>query len=402
MTAAEFLRSNKVVASGLSSREISEFIPAAIRQQSLFSARTIDAHYLSETQKDIAELLEGKIGPVEIRARMKYRLDLIGYAPLPGQEGTLQDLSSDLRTNLIIDMQEQRARGYAVWKSQQTPAKLLVWPANELYRAVDRKVPRDWKLRWNQARADLGERDTSATYALTREGPFVALKNDPIWVAISRFGSPWPPFDFQSGMRLRQVKASTARDLGVLVDTRPSPAADPMRQVEAASCADMPKEIVDAWVEPFGRRAVVTADTVHVCPDASVIDEVIDAAKTPDTTAEAVVGFIPERAQTAINNLFPDVPPLPVNTGVSITSQAVRSISSDENITEDDVRYIAETLSKTGAWMAPSKRGSPEDDGTSATFHSSVSGITSFWGISRSDTHPLLRLWWLRRFLRGD
>ena len=84
-----------------------------------------------------------------------------------------------MRTNLIIAMQEAEARGYAVWRSQQDEAVLTVWPAQELYRAQFRQKPRDWRTRWNEARADLGEGNTSATYAVSASGPFVALRGDP-------------------------------------------------------------------------------------------------------------------------------------------------------------------------------------------------------------------------------
>jgi hypothetical protein len=44
----------------------------------------------------------------------------------------------------------------------------------------------------------------------------VALKTDPVWVALSRFGVPWPPFDFGSGMILRNVARAEALSLGLL------------------------------------------------------------------------------------------------------------------------------------------------------------------------------------------
>jgi hypothetical protein len=31
-------------------------------------------------------------------------------------------------------------------------------------------------------------------------GRMIALKSDPIWTAISAFGTPYPPFDYNSGM----------------------------------------------------------------------------------------------------------------------------------------------------------------------------------------------------------
>jgi hypothetical protein len=45
---------------------------------------------------------------------------------------------------------------------------------------------------------------------------WVALKDSPIWTALSRFGTPWPPFDFNSGMWVEDVERQEAEDLGLL------------------------------------------------------------------------------------------------------------------------------------------------------------------------------------------
>ena len=44
----------------------------------------------------------------------------------------------------------------------------------------------------------------------------VALKTSPIWTALSRFGRPWPPFDYGSGMGLEDVDRTEAEDLNLL------------------------------------------------------------------------------------------------------------------------------------------------------------------------------------------
>lgn len=343
MTAAEFLKANPKVTSVLSARDISEFIPAGIRQQTFYSAHTIYAHHLDETQKEIAELLSGKMGPNEIRNRMQARLEMLGYEPNKEDKGSLRDLSSDIRTKLIIDIQEQRARGYARWRSQQKDSVLLVWPANEFVRIMSRKVPRDWQSRWNQARAELGESRTSATYAITRDGPFVALKNDPIWMhpTFNRFGAPWPPFDYSSGMGLRQVTASKARLLGVLKDgdKGPTPARDPMRQVESVSCEGMAPGLVNKlvnsfgirsrfvdqkWIGTFGEAAKPFENRMLICPDASVVDEIVDVAEKTTATASSKFAFVRPDVIGVINNAS-DVQ-IKVDAAFSIDADTVRKI----------------------------------------------------------------------------
>ena len=44
----------------------------------------------------------------------------------------------------------------------------------------------------------------------------IALKSDPIWYDISAFGQPYAPFDFNSGMDLRDVDRDEAVDLGLI------------------------------------------------------------------------------------------------------------------------------------------------------------------------------------------
>ena len=402
MTAAEFLRSNPRVATALSARDIEVHIPAAIRQQSFFSARTVYAHHLDQAQQDIAELLEGRMGANEIRNRMQDRLEKLGYAPDDKDKGGLRDLSSDARTNLIIDMQEQRARGYAVWRSQQNEAVLKVWPANEMYRALARKVPRDWKTRWNAARAALGEASTTATYALTQDGPFAALKNDPIWRACSRFGAPWPPFDYQSGMRLKQLKASAARAMGVLKPGAegPKPARDPMRRVESASASGMAEAIVRKWAEAFGERARVVDGRVLVVPEPSVIAEVLEAA-AGGAKAEAVFGFVPETVVGKIDALFPGRPLRPA-TVFELDADHVRHVEKRHGeagerqkdqrpVAKEDWLDLPETLKGPGTWRESTAEEKGAYTGDAVT-HFAVSGLVSAWKISRNRSAPHLSL----------
>ena len=52
----------------------------------------------------------------------------------------------------------------------------------------------------------------------------IALVNDPIWTEISRFGTPYPPFDFNSGMWTRPVSREEATEFGLVNDhTRITP-----------------------------------------------------------------------------------------------------------------------------------------------------------------------------------
>lgn len=260
----------RVLPTAASSAELAA-IPAALRARAFFSARTMHAGYLADAHGMITRLVSPEtvvdpvtgrsraarpgeaLNPAVVRTRMKQYLASIGYEPDEDKRGGLEDLSSDRRINLIIDTQEKMSRGFGNWKQAQRPGVLAMWPADELYRAESREVPRNWLTRWNNARASLAG-STSATAAGSLSGPFIALKNDPIWSALSRFGNPYPPFDFNSGMRVRDVDADTAERLGVLKPgAKVEPKKDPFNRETAWPAPDnLPPPLLDALVKSLG------------------------------------------------------------------------------------------------------------------------------------------------------
>ncbi len=262
--ALRFASAKRVLAlsPAIGTRDIEENIPAEIRERAFYSARTPYADYLAETSRNIQRMVQpdvritpdglvptvsgDSISPAQVRARMKRQLAALGYQPDPAKRGGLQDLSSDRRVNLIIDTQLKMSRGYGSWRQSQDSTVLDLWPADELYRAINRKNERDWQQRWNEARRALGSR-TSATVALYATGPFVALKNDPIWREISRFRNPYPPFDFMSGMRVRDVSFKRALELGVIKQAQTvPPAKDSLNEPVEMDVSTMPAGILQA------------------------------------------------------------------------------------------------------------------------------------------------------------
>ena len=221
----------QVLPTSMSSNEL-EQLSQAIRDRSFFSARTTYADYLAEAQRlmrqlvaphtivdpDTLELRAAQPGETvnaaSVRTKMQQYLKQLDYQPDEGEKGTLTDLSSDQRIDLIIDTQTKMSQGYGKWVADQDPEVLDLYPADEMYRQVNSRVPRDWSARWNEARATLGDA-TSATVASGPSGPFIALKNDPIWAALSRFGNPYPPFDYNSGMWVRDADPAEAEALGI-------------------------------------------------------------------------------------------------------------------------------------------------------------------------------------------
>lgn len=181
-------------------------IPAQLRERAFFSAGVQNATFLERASQSVDDLLSGTVDRATKRLELKRLLGELGYRPPEGEEGTLTDLSGDRRLNLILDQNLQTAQGYGRWKQGQDPAILDQWPAQELVDTNPGKTEnrRDWTQRW----ADAGGRFFG--------GRMIALKNDPIWKAISRFGMPYPPFDFGSYWDVADVSRDEAVAFGLI------------------------------------------------------------------------------------------------------------------------------------------------------------------------------------------
>jgi hypothetical protein len=84
------------------------------------------------------------------------------------------------------------------------PVILNARPAQEFYRAYPRATHRDWLRRWTDAGGQICN------------GKMIALKDDPIWYALSDFQLPFPPFAPNSGMDVRDINRGTAMKLGLI------------------------------------------------------------------------------------------------------------------------------------------------------------------------------------------
>lgn len=209
----KLIRDKKIKVTGLSSAEISrrrdEF-----NIRGLFSAKTLNAQLLqgyadqlkdAGSQSDIATM----------RVKMKQLIDELEIAPPSEDEaGTITDFGSNARIGLILRTNLDMARGFGQYMEGMTEGALAAFPALELVREEDRMVPREWIEIWDLARSTLGDATTATSAEDT--GRMVAKKGDPIWLAISDFGQPWPPFKFNSGMGVEDVDWDDAVALGVV------------------------------------------------------------------------------------------------------------------------------------------------------------------------------------------
>lgn len=190
-----------------------ERAPLEIRDRSFWMAKVLNERVLAEAQRRLLQAIKQQRDAAEAGGRVMERgrfvlemqdiLRQVGYQPDPAKKGTLQDISSSRRLSLVWDMNLAQARGYATWKAQQEKGALYRAPAQELVRVMNRRERRLWPRIW----AALGGKFYGKPGRDYPEAPgrMIALVNDPIWSAISQFGTPWPPFRWGSGMGLRSI-----------------------------------------------------------------------------------------------------------------------------------------------------------------------------------------------------
>lgn len=254
--ALDQLRRRRIALTNLGSAELGR-LDQSILRAAFFSARTVERDLLARYKARIETLLapqqvrrpdrvtpdnpdglvtEG-ITPAELRTQIKELLAEMGYQPDPAERGTIKDLSSDARIDLVVRTNAEMAANHGYWQQGQDPDNLIAFPAQELYRAEDRKDKRGWVQRWRAAGGKVfpGRAPGLPLEKGFSEGRLIALKDSPVWAGISAFGNPYPPFDFNSGVDVRDIGYREAVELGVLA---PGQRVLPQRLEFAANMGD--------------------------------------------------------------------------------------------------------------------------------------------------------------------
>jgi hypothetical protein len=241
MTTAEQIAAIRaLLPTTLGSAELRDAIAADIRARSVFSARTGSAVYLSQVAEIVRQIAAGDMDLATGRVTLMQTLDALGYTPEegfpevpegevpPALAGTLQDLRSARRIDLLLDTQVELVRGRGQQIRGSTPDALYSHPAWELVRLIPRDVPRNWggmhdgtPPRHMKA-IDPRPRWTIAGGQPTSTGRLIALKGDPIWGELGSSGNfddaldvDFPPFAFNSGMRWLPVRRGEVTALGI-------------------------------------------------------------------------------------------------------------------------------------------------------------------------------------------
>jgi hypothetical protein len=237
----------ELMPTGMSAEQLRE-VETAVRERSVFSARVTNAEFLQRVSNVTDQIIKGELGENKARLLLGQYLDSIEYHARPGTEGTIQDLRTDARLNLIVRTQVNMAYGYGKWRGRQVQSVLDEYPCLEFYRAFDRKEPRDWPARWLEAGGQFYEGDSDYP-----EGRMIAPQNDLIWVALSAFGTPYAPFDYNSGMDTELVSRAEAIALGAWTENdRVYPAQRGFETDAAASVRDLSPEMAQVLEETLG------------------------------------------------------------------------------------------------------------------------------------------------------
>lgn len=245
-------------------------LPVELRKRSFWMATVENERILTIAQAKISQRLrlensvlpDGGVGATMDRSRfiaeMQDELRAVGYRPEKGKKGGLQDVSSFKRLGLVWDMQLAQAAGFASHKAATSNADVMAaFPAWELIRGVGRENVRDWPEIWAAAGGKFyGGAGSNGDYP-EAPGRMCALVTDKIWVAISQFGVPWPPFRWGSGMILKRLRRRIAEELQILGpdDVMEVPEAVPLNEGLKVSSHGLPQAAQDRLRSELGDYA---------------------------------------------------------------------------------------------------------------------------------------------------
>mgnify|MGYP000606127171 CR=1 FL=1 len=226
-----------VLPSALGSAEQRRTLARSLRRGMVFSARVAKADYLTAIYDEVNRILEGGYESDMPAARLRLRglLTRLQYTPEtgfpgdaqlgipPAEPGSLQDLRSEERLNLILETQTGIMRGAVARAQEMQPVVMKMFPWLELVRIEQRRVPRGsadsgslgWPARWMEAAGP-------APVVYQNQTRLIAPKNHHVWrnLGDSRLFDDaldvdHPPFAFRSGFGTRQIHWREGRDMGL-------------------------------------------------------------------------------------------------------------------------------------------------------------------------------------------
>lgn len=229
----------------LSHAELQEQVEPQVRERALMMARVTNAEFGEKVSELCQKITSSQMSVAQARTQLGNLAARLGLSK--GTEA-MTDLGSDDRLDLILRTNVEMAYGYGRWRGWQDPDHLAAFPCLELYREFPRREPRDWPTRWAEAGGEFFDGDSDYP-----EGRMVAPVNSPIWVAISAFGTPYPPFDFNSGMSVEPVSREDAVAIGAWRESQVQhPVARNFADDAGASIKGLSDEMEQILIESLG------------------------------------------------------------------------------------------------------------------------------------------------------
>lgn len=198
--------------------------------RAVFSAQATSAIYVSKLKEVVDAMAAGTMGEGQARTALYEVLDALGYdverGGFPGEElepgikGSIQDLRSFKRMDLVVSTQRALMAGAGLKYRGHTPDRLAAFPAWELVRVGRVETARDWPARFLIAfgREPAAGFSPTAHERMLEATGMIALKGDPGWGELGAWenfsdalGVDYPPFYYRSGLSWRERDADYCR-----------------------------------------------------------------------------------------------------------------------------------------------------------------------------------------------
>ncbi len=211
-------------------------LAADLRLASSFTARGTSLIFAQKIKEVIHLLASGQINEATAIGHLFETVQALGYKPesgfpkLPGDaagevdpavQGTIQDISSFRRLELIVQTQRAIMTGAGQQYRFNTPDRLEAAPAVELIRVLSHVEHRDWNSRWKIAGGKVYPHSGSIDVLRTETG-LICLKGDPVLGELGASANfpdaldiDHAPFVLRGGVGLREVPRARALKLGV-------------------------------------------------------------------------------------------------------------------------------------------------------------------------------------------
>ena len=210
--AVRSLKRKGLLPTSLTSKQL-KTVDARLRERAVFSARVYRVEQLQKISDILARKVNGELDNASARLELKEFNETLDYTAPEGEAGTIADLATDGRLNLILETNTALIQGAGRWQEGNTESILEAFPCQELRRVEPREHPRVsesgepdeyWPERWEQEGGDF------------YDGRMIARKDDAICSRVSYFGLPYGPPHFNSGYDWVDIDRDESIALGVI------------------------------------------------------------------------------------------------------------------------------------------------------------------------------------------